>query len=66
MNAMARKKNSTGSKRKFSLNPLVWLWRIFFWGFFCAGVVAALVPGSNCGVDARKPQQHQLHANPLG
>jgi len=31
---MARKKTSSGSKRKFSLNPFVWLWRIFFWGFF--------------------------------
>lgn len=34
MNAMARRKTNTVSRREFSLNPLVWLWRIFFWGFF--------------------------------
>ena len=39
---MARRKSSPGgSKRKFSLNPLVWLWRIFFWGF-CAIVLLQL------------------------
>lgn len=41
MNAMAHKKNLTGNKRKFSLNPFVWLWRIVFWGF-CAIVLLQL------------------------
>ncbi|MBU0541350.1 MAG: monofunctional biosynthetic peptidoglycan transglycosylase [Gammaproteobacteria bacterium] len=41
MNMARRKSSPGGSKRKFSLNPLVWLWRIFFWGF-CAVVLLQL------------------------
>ncbi|KJR42662.1 secreted protein [Candidatus Magnetoovum chiemensis] len=38
----------------------------FLLGVLCCRVVAALVFGTNCGVDACEPQQHQFHANPFG
>ncbi len=39
---MAKQRNMAARKsRRFSLNPLVWLWRLFFWGF-CALVLLQL------------------------